>query len=322
MLLILALIFLSVTVLSITFSYSLRQEDLIREEELRNRLRKSKHVPVQTQETKTTKPSLLKTFSSSGLLKKFVPENFSDRLSSLLAEADIELTVNDFLILSGISMIVLTILGLIIGKDPSVGFLFFIMGILAPYFYLKKAITKKANKFDSLLSDAITMVANTLKSGFGFQQALQVVSEEMPAPMSTEFKKVIQEITWGLTIDEALANLNKRMKNEDLDLVITSVLIQSEIGGNLSEILNKISETIRERKRIKGEISSLTAQGKVSGVIVGSLPIAIGGMILTINPKYMLSLFTNVFGLIALSVAIFLEVIGALIIKKIIALDV
>ncbi|MFC1478611.1 type II secretion system F family protein [Candidatus Margulisiibacteriota bacterium] len=321
LLIVLALIFLSVTLLSIAFSIMIRNEELKKEQELKDRLqyiRKQKTTEEKTKKTKT----LNDVSNVSNLLKPFIPKNIADRIADKLSQADVPLRVNDFLIISFVFVVNLSIFGLIIGRDPSVGFLFFLVGLMLPHFYLKGAIKKKIKKFDAMLANTITMIANTLKSGFGLRQALQVVAEEMPPPVSTEFRKVIQEIVWGLTQEEALSNLNKRIPSEDLDLMVTSILIQCEIGGNLSDILSKIAETIRERKRIKGEVNSLTAQGKVSGVIIGALPIVIGGMIFTINPKYMLSLFTHPLGLVALGMAIFLEVIGAVIIKKIIALDV
>jgi len=321
MLLILALIFLSVTLLSVAFSISIRSEEIKKQQALKNRLRylgKQKNTETQ----KTAANPLQGITHISNLLKPLVPQNIADRISDQLRQAGLPLNVSEFLTLSLVFTFSLSILGTIIGRDISVGFLFFLMGLMFPHLFLKNAVRKKIKKFDILLADTIAMVANTLKGGFGLRQALQVVSEEMPPPISTEFRTILQEIAWGLTMEESLANLGKRIPSEDLDLVITSIMIQSEIGGNLSGILDKITETIRERKRIKGEINSLTAQGRVSGFIVGALPIVIGGFIFTLNPQYMLGLFTHPMGLVALGMAAFLELVGALVIKKIIALDV
>ncbi|MFA5929014.1 MAG: type II secretion system F family protein [Candidatus Margulisiibacteriota bacterium] len=321
MLIILALIFLSVTLLSITFSISVRGEELKKQEELKNRLRYLGKQKA-TVEAKAEAKSGLSFGSTANLFKLFIPQNMRAWIEEQLQQAHLPLNVNEFFSVSIIFVAGCSIFGLVIGRDISVAFLFMLIGVMLPYFFLKNAVKAKIKKFDSMLADTITMVANTLKGGFGLRQGLQVVSEEMPSPVSNEFKTVLQEIAWGLTLEEALNNLAKRVPSEDLDLLITSINIQSEIGGNLSEILEKITETIRDRRKIKGEINSLTAQGKVSGAIVGALPVFIGGIIFTVNPKYMLNLFINPMGLLLLGIAVFMEITGALIIKKIITLDV
>ena len=321
LLIILALIFLSVTFLSIAFSFSVRSEEEKKREELKNRLRYlGQNKKTSTEKSAESVGIDLRTLS--GLLKPFVPENIAVKIEDQLAKCDLPLHVSEFITISAISIGVLTLFGLILTRDIGVSILFMFVGFLLPYFFLKRAYSKKLKQFDVLLTDAITMMANTIKSGFGLNQSIKMVADEMPAPISTEFKKIVQEVTWGLTLEDALNNLNKRIGSEDLDLVVTSILVQAEIGGNLSEILEKIAKTIRERKQIKGEINSLTAQGKVSGVIVGALPIVIGGMIFVINPDYMYNLFRHPMGLAVLGAAVFLEVLGALVIKKIIALDV
>jgi tight adherence protein B len=165
----------------------------------------------------------------------------------------------------------------------------------APNLYIAYAARKRIKSFNNQLGDGITLMANSLRSGYSFLQSMDLVSREAPTPMSSEFRRVVQEIGLGLSTEEALANLLRRVPSEDLDLLITAVNIQHEVGGNLAQILETIGHTIRERVRIKGEIQVLTAQGRISAYVITGLPIALTIMITLINPDYMAPMF--VFGL-------------------------
>jgi tight adherence protein B len=142
-----------------------------------------------------------------------------------------------------------------------------------------------------MLGDTITMMSNALRGGYSFLQTLDMVSREAPSPVSDEFRRVVQEVGLGRTTEEALENLMRRVPSEDLDLLITAVNIQHEVGGNLAQILDTIGHTIRERVRIKGEIQTLTAQGRISGYVITGLPILLAGYITMVNPDYMMPLF-------------------------------
>jgi len=168
------------------------------------------------------------------------------------------------------------------------------------------------------LGDALGLVANSLRTGYGFMQALDMVSREMPAPIAPEFGRVLKEMNLGLSTEDAMSNLTTRVNSDDLNLVITAVLIQRQVGGNLAEVLDNIANTIRERVKLKGEVQTLTAQGRISGMIIGGLPFALGVFIYVINPGYMQVLFTNPMGKIVLGVAFVSQVFGMLIIRKIV----
>jgi len=135
------------------------------------------------------------------------------------------------------------------------------------------------------------MMSNALRGGYSFLQTLDMVSREAPSPVSDEFRRVVQEVGLGRTTEEALGNLYRRVPSDDLDLLITAVNIQHEVGGNLAQILDSIGHTIRERVRIKGEIQTLTAQGRISGYVITALPIFLAGYITLVNPDYMMPLF-------------------------------
>ncbi|HET6261064.1 MAG TPA: type II secretion system F family protein, partial [Chloroflexia bacterium] len=157
---------------------------------------------------------------------------------------------------------------------------FGLMGMAVGFFgidwYVKFRISKRLKDFNAQLGDTISLMANSLRSGYSLLQSMELVSREAPDPIGAEFKRVVREVGLGLSAQDSLNNLLRRMPSDDLDLLITAINIQYEVGGNLAQILDTISHTIRERVRIKGEISVLTAQGRMSGYLITALPGLIG----------------------------------------------
>ena len=137
------------------------------------------------------------------------------------------------------------------------------------------------------MGDTITLAANSLRSGYSLLQSMELIAREAPAPMGDEFQRVIREVSLGLATREALSNMLRRVPSDDLDLLITAINIQSEVGGNLATILDNIGHTIRERVRIKGEIRVLVAQQQYSGYIISGLPLALAGILMLIAPSFM-----------------------------------
>ncbi len=180
----------------------------------------------------------------------------------------------------------------------------------------------RAAAFTRQLPEALSIVSGGLRSGFSFPQAMAVVQREMSPPISEEFGRVILENRMGKQLEEVLHNLGERIDSGDLDLVITALLIQQQVGGNLAEILDNIAHTIRERVRIQGEIKTLTAQGKLSAIIIVLLPFAVAAFLAIMNPAYMLTLVQETLGLLMLGFAVIMQVVGILIIRKIITIDV
>lgn len=197
-----------------------------------------------------------------------------------------------------------------------------LLGLLSPLVYLRFKQKQKLSKFNNQIGDALVMVSNSLKAGYGFLQAIEMVAKEMAPPIKTEFARTIQEVNLGITTEEALVHLTERIPSSDLDLVVTAMLIQRQIGGNLSEILDNISQTIRERITIKSEVKALTAQGRLSGLIIGILPAGIGAFLLLVNPNYLMKLFTDPRGKMMLVYAAVAEIIAVLIIRKIITIKI
>lgn len=199
------------------------------------------------------------------------------------------------------------------------------IGLLVPlilWSWLSILIRRRRNAFTEQLGDCLTTVANALRAGYSFQQAMDVVAKEMEPPISTEFARVMTDITMGVTLENALDQMNKRVGSPDFDLVVTAVLIQREIGGNLAQILDTISDTINERIRMKREINALTAQGRLSAWVLIALPIFMAGFCWTFNKEQMMLFVTEEIGRYAIIFAIVMEIIGYVVIQKIVDIEV
>lgn len=207
-----------------------------------------------------------------------------------LRRADLKLTVSEYLLLHVVLAFGLGALGLAL-RGPLGGGLGFIAGLFLPRIYVSIRRNRRLNEFNNQLADILNLWVNSLRAGHSVEQAIEAVSREAPPPAGTEFKRVVAEISIGVPLEVAFNNMFSRVGSEDLDLVFTAVQIQHEVGGNLAEILEAISETIRERVRIKGEIRTLTASGRATGLVVGLMPIFISILLMLIRPKYMGLLF-------------------------------
>ena len=171
------------------------------------------------------------------------------------------------------------------------------------------------------MGDCLTTVANALRAGYSFQQAMDVVAREMEPPMSTEFARVSADVAMGVNLETALEQMNSRMNSSDFDLVVTAVLIQREVGGNLALILDTISDTINERIRMKREINALTAQGRFSAWVLLILPFIVAAFCYFFNNEQFMMLFEDESGRMAMIVAVVLEILGFFVIQKIVDIE-
>ncbi len=220
-----------------------------------------------------------------------------NKIKQALARADIKLTVTEFFGVKLVAAIIGAGVGAYVGRAaPTASVLVAVVGAVffsfVPNIYIGYAAKARITRFNDQLGDTINMMANSLRSGYSFMQSLALVGREAPNPTAGEFERVVREVGLGLTVDDALKNLLKRVPSDDLDLLITAVNIQMESGGNLAQILETIGHTIRERVRIKGEIQVLTAQGQISAYVITALPIGLAIFISVINPGYMAPMFT------------------------------
>jgi tight adherence protein B len=197
-----------------------------------------------------------------------------------------------------------------------------VVGYMLPVIYVRTRISRQVRRFNGQLEEMLGMISSSLRAGFGLLQALDLAADQLQPPMSTELHRLLRDTRMGATLEEALAKLSDRVGSYDLDVVITAILVQRSVGSNLSEVLDKVAHTIRERVRIKGEINTLTAQKRLSGWIVGLMPVAFVGLMLVLNFDYMSALFTDPTGRILLAIAVALDVLGILAIKRIVTVDV
>ncbi len=263
---------------------------------------------------------------SARLERAIAGRGFTAETAKRLAQADIKLTVSEFLLIKVAAVAVGAALGLYIGRGADVFSIVFaviggIVGLFAPDFYVGYMRGKRIKMFNNQLGDTIGLMANSLRSGYSMLQSMELVAREGAAPMSDEFKRVVREVGLGLSSQEALNNLLRRMPSEDLDLLITAINIQYEVGGNLAQILDTISHTIRERVRIKGEIAALTAQGIISSYILCGIPIFVGAFLMVINPQYMGHMFVWPWICMPICAGVMI-IIGFIVIQKIVRIDI
>ncbi|MBI3161693.1 MAG: type II secretion system F family protein [Chloroflexi bacterium] len=229
--------------------------------------------------------------------KRVEKSSTGDRISRQLARADLKFKVAEYFALIlissiGTGVIAWLLSGSNIGLRGGISFVAgAVIGTLFPPGYVRRQQKKRLNKFNDQLSDMLNLTVNGLRAGYSTMQAMEAVSKELPTPISDEFRRVVQEMQLGVPMDTALDNLYRRIPSDDLDFVITAINVQREVGGNLSEILDTISFTIRERVRIKGEIRVLTAQVRTSGSAMALIPIVLVGFLWFLNPEYMNSFF-------------------------------
>ena len=191
-----------------------------------------------------------------------------------------------------------------------------------PWAWLWNKRRLRLKKFAGQLSDALELVARALRAGHSLAAGMHVVAEEMPAPIADEFNRVYEEQNLGIPLDESLRNLTDRVPNLDLRFFVTSVLVQRQTGGDLAEILDKIGYVIRERYRILGQVAALTAEGRLSGMVLLALPFGLFIMMLHMKPDYVAKLWQHPIGIQMSVAAIIAQIVGALVIKKIIDIKV
>jgi tight adherence protein B len=203
-----------------------------------------------------------------------------------------------------------------------------ILGWWVPRFWVNRRKSSRLNAFNDHLADTITLIANALRAGASFLQAIELVVRETQPPISTEFNRVIREVNLGLPFEQALSNMVRRVRSDDLELMTTAITIQHQVGGNLAEILDSIAFTIRERIRIKGEIRTLTAQQRLSGYVVAGLPIFLVVILSVIAPTFMEPMFGPPeivgipLGVIILAFGGFMMIVGFLAIRRIVDIEV
>lgn len=281
-----------------------------------------------TTEAETTDTGARPTAAMTERIDKAVKgRSFAEKVQTSLARADVKLTVGEFLSIRAGSAVAGFFVGLVLGLRSAVGLalvfglLFAILGWALPGMYLNIRAGRRQKAFLNQLGDTIGLMANSLRAGYSLLQTMELVSREAPAPMCDEFRRVVREVGLGVSPQQALNNLLRRVPSEDLDLLVSAINIQHEIGGNLGQILDVIGETIRERVRIQGEIAVLTAQQQFSANIITGMPVVLAMVLFLINPEYMKGILVWPWICIPIGAALML-IIGYLVMRKIVAIEV
>ena len=243
-------------------------------------------------------------------------------LNRLFTQANVALTPMKFMTITGGLAAGGFIFGTVLGWHPGLSLLLSVACAFLPLFWLKFKRAKRFKKFGAQLPDALELIARALRSGHSIGAGFNLVAQEMNDPIASEFTKVFEEQNLGIPIDEALKNMVERIPNLDLKFFATAIILQRTTGGDLAEILDKIGELVRERFKIRGQVQALTGEGRLSGVVLLALPPVLFGAVYKLNPEYLMVLFTDIMGQKMLAGAVVMQILGALVIRKIVNIKV
>ena len=241
----------------------------------------------------------------------------SQAIYKQLQSADIKMRPEEFLIVWILLALVPGCLSYLFTMNPILLIGLIIAGSVLPIIYIKSKQKSRVKKFDEQLCDALMIACSCLRSGLSFNQAMETIAKDMPAPVSTEFEMALREMNMGYSMDEALDNMNKRIDSKFLKLMVSAVLVQRQTGGNLSKILENISDTIKDKMKLQRELKTSTASGKMSGYIVGAMPFVMVGLFMLVARDFVSVLFTDTRGYFLLGGAIALDALAFASIKKI-----
>jgi tight adherence protein B len=251
------------------------------------------------------------------LNRLFIRLQVATRLKSMLDQADLHLTVTRLVMFSAMAGILAALAASVVMVSAVLIVFCGLIAASVPFVHVWWKRKKRFDRFLENLPDALDLISRALSAGHAFSEALQMVSMEMPEPVATEFRKTYEEQNLGLSLKLALENLIQRMPLLDLRMCVTAVLIQRETGGNLAEILEKVAYTIRERFRIMGDLKTLTTSSRLSAWILCGIPILVSIAVTAMNPEYMSILWKDQRGHMLIAVALFMQISGMLIVRKI-----
>lgn len=249
----------------------------------------------------------------------------SEKIALELEKAGVPLRVGEYYMIRWGVGALLFIVPLIFGLELfqlAISVALGVLGYMAPAMWVGGKKKSRTSRINAQLVDMLGLVSNSLKSGYGLMQSFEFASKQMHAPLALELRRMMREANLGMSAEDALNAMGARIDSKDLDMVLTAINIQRAVGGNLSEILDKVAFTMRERERIRGEIATLTSQQKMTGIVIGGLPVFMFAIFMVMNPDYMSLLFTEMAGRLILMGAVVLEVLGYFVIKRIMAIEV
>jgi tight adherence protein B len=291
------------------------------------------YASIEEEAARTTDEELQKLGQLPRFLHMVFGPGYMARVEENLARADIPMRPTEYLLLR----VVLVGVGYLIGRYAlgyvHSGLILAVFGFIAPIMFVRVHQNRRRAKFVRQLADALMLLTNSLRSGYGFLKGLELVAKEMGDPISKELNRMLREVNLGTTVDDALLNLGRRVNSQDLDIVVGAYLVQKDVGGNLTEIMEKVAETIRERLRIQGDVRVLTTQGKLSGFVVGFMPFVVFLILILSAPDYFSTMFGPPImghylgydipmGVLLLAGAVGWQLIGAYMIFKIVSVKV
>ena len=248
--------------------------------------------------------------------------NIAQKLEFKIKQAGLPLLGGEFIIVILISSLSSGVLIYMLTLNQRLAIIVALIIPLLLWLGVLVLINRRKKAFTEQLGDCLTTVSNALRAGFSFMQAMELISREMEPPISDEFAHATADMSMGITLENALEHMIKRVDSADFELVVTAVLIQREVGGNLAQILDNISDTINERIKMKREILALTAQGRFSALVLLALPFVAAAIMYFLNRDNFMILFEEPTGRMAIGAAIIMEIIGYIVIQRIVDIDV
>jgi tight adherence protein B len=260
-------------------------------------------------------------------LRRFLSTStWAEHAAIELDRARVNLRVGEYLLLRVLLGILLFALPLLLTGGDVVGLIVAmpraVLGYMLPAFWVALRRRRRLRAIDRQLVEGLTHVANAIRAGFAILQAFDAAAQRLQPPLSEEFGRLVADVRLGASLEDALASMGKRVGSYDLDLVITATLIQRSTGGNLTEILDNVSETIRERDRIRAEVRTFTAQQRFAGSVLSVWPVLLAFIFFLLNPDLMSNLWTETAGIVLLIVAATLQVLGFLTIRRIVNIEI
>jgi tight adherence protein B len=284
----------------------------------------ARHLVVVDEQTGETRQQSAAAAAVTGTVNRAIQgRSFADVLQGDLARADLKLTAAEFLTIQGLATVILGLVGALALQNPFALIVLGALGFYLPKFWVGRRQSSRLRAFNEQLADTIALMGNSLRSGMSLLQSMELISREGAAPTGPEFARVVREVGLGLSPQDALLHLVRRIRSDDLDLAVIAIMVQHEVGGNLSRILDTIAFTIRERVKLKGEIRSITAQQRMAGLILAALPLFVAGMLMLLTPQYIMAFFDPVGPWTVLPIVGAIGIlIGFLVIQKIVAIEV
>jgi tight adherence protein B len=248
-------------------------------------------------------------------------DKLSTPLQHVIAQSGLQMTVGTLVLMSIFLALAVTAVMLFLVPYRSAAFATGAAVSILPYLFVKRKARKRLEKFEEQFPEAIDLIARALRAGHALPTSLQMVADEIPQPVGEEFKRLFEQHSYGMSLPESLRAFGERIPLLDARFFVTAVMTQREMGGNLSEVLDKLSAVIRERFKVKRQVRVISAHGRITGMVLGFLPPAVAGILLIISPRHMALLFNDPLGLYMVAGAIFLQVVGVLAIRKIVDVE-